>query len=102
MSRSKDIFGHENERSFPKYSISVVTIITGIQPYTLRRYEKTGLVNPGRTEGDTRRYSDADLEIIREIARLANLGVNYAGIKEVLRLRAQWHRMREWPGTDEE
>ena len=92
----------ERERSFPKYSISVVSVLCGVRSHTLRRFEQNGLVQPARTEGETRRYSDEDLELIREIARLANLGVNHAGIREVLRLRRQWHEMRRWPGTSED
>lgn len=90
----------EHEQRFPKYSISVVAIMTGVQVHTLRHYEHFGLVEPHRTEGKTRRYSDADLETIREIARLAAKGVNYAGIQEVLRLRSEWYQMRYWPGSD--
>lgn len=90
----------EHEEHFPKYSISVVVSITGVQAHTLRYLEQHGLVEPARTEGKTRRYSDADLEMIREIARLAAKGVNYAGIQEVLRLRREWHRMKSWPGED--
>lgn len=92
----------DRERSFPKYSISVVAIMTGVQTYTLRQYDQCGLVQPARTEGKTRRYSDADLELIQEIGRLARLGVNYAGIREVLRLRRQWYQMKQWPGTEDE
>ena len=91
----------ERERSFPKYSISVVSVICGVHTHTLRQYEQNGLVQPARTEGKTRRYSDEDLELIREIARLAQLGVNYAGIREVLRLRSRWYEMRQWPGTQD-
>ncbi len=90
------------DRLFPKYSISVVSILTGVQTYTLRQYDQYGLVSPARTEGKTRRYSDADIELIREIGRLARLGVNYAGIREVLRLRREWYRMKEWPGTQKD
>lgn len=91
---------HRDE-GFPKYSISVVCVMTGVHAHTLRQYEQRGLLEPARTEGRTRRYSDADLETIREIARLAAKGINYAGIQEVLRLRRQWHEMRSWPGEDE-
>lgn len=102
VSRSDRDFGHEHRSTFPKYSISVVTVITGVQPHTLRHYERSGLLSPARTEGRTRRYSDEDLELIREVARLAALGINYAGIKEVLRLRAQWYAMKDWPGIEDE
>lgn len=90
---------HQDER-FPKYSISVVVVMTGVNAHTLRQYEQYGLLEPARTEGRTRRYSDADLETIQEIARLAAKGINYAGIVEILRLRREWHRMKSWPGED--
>jgi MerR family transcriptional regulator/heat shock protein HspR len=100
----KDILGGDRHRDecFPKYSISVVVVMTGVHAHTLRQYEQHGLLEPARTEGRTRRYSDRDLETIREIARLARKGVNYAGIQEVLRLRRQWHEMKSWPGDDGE
>lgn len=101
MKNGRDDNGVHNDSSFPKYSISVVVVMTGLQPHTLRHYERCGLVEPARTEGRTRRYSDADLETLREIARLAAKGINYAGIQEVLRLRRQWHSMRSWPGIEE-
>jgi len=93
---------YHEDRKFPKYSISVVSIMTGVPTHTLRQYEEYGLISPARTEGQTRRYSDEDVELIIEIARLAKKGINYAGIKEVLRLRKSWHTMREWPGEEEE
>ncbi len=100
MRNEEDRARREHERHFPKYSISVVAVITGVQTFTLRHYEEKGLISPARTAGKTRRYSDADIERIREIARLARKGVNYAGIREVLRLREQWYSMRSWPGID--
>ena len=100
MRGSREQSGRHLDRSFPKYSISVAVLITGVQAHTLRRYEDSGLVEPARTSGETRRYSDEDIETIREIARLASKGINYAGIKEVLRLRREWHRMKSWPGED--
>jgi len=95
-------FERERELTFPKYTISIVTVITGVHAHTLRHYERSGLVEPSRTMGRMRRYSDSDLETIREIARLADLGINYAGIKEILRLRRQWHTMQSWPGDQTE
>ena len=77
------------DRHFPKYTISVVTVMTGVPMYTLRQYEQYGLLTPARTEGQTRRYSDAEVERVQEIAALAAEGINYPGIREVLRLRAE-------------
>lgn len=100
MRNGKDTFGQHTDERFPKYSISVVVVMTGVHAHTLRQYEQYGLLQPARTEGRTRRYSDADLETIQEIARLAAKGINYAGIMEVLRLRREWHRMKSWPGEE--
>lgn len=68
-----------------KYTISVMAELTGVTAYTLRQYERRGLVVLARSPGGTRLYSDADVELIREIARLAGQGINCAGVEEVLR-----------------
>lgn len=68
------------------YVISVAARLTGVHPQTLRIYERKGLVDPERTEGGSRRYSDADLEVLRRIAELTEDGLNLAGVKRVLEL----------------
>jgi MerR family transcriptional regulator/heat shock protein HspR len=71
----------------PRYMISVAAEIVGMHPQTLRIYESKGLVRPKRTRGNTRLYSDADLERLRLIQRLTTeLGLNLAGVEVVLRL----------------
>jgi len=71
----------------PRYMISVAADIVGMHPQTLRIYESKGLVRPKRTRGNTRLYSDADLERLRLIQRLTTeLGLNLAGVEVVLRL----------------
>jgi MerR family transcriptional regulator/heat shock protein HspR len=71
----------------PRYMISVAAEIVGMHPQTLRIYESKGLVQPKRTPGNTRLYSDADLERLRLIHRLTSeLGLNLAGVETVLRL----------------
>jgi MerR family transcriptional regulator, heat shock protein HspR len=70
-----------------RYMISVAADIVGMHPQTLRLYESKGLVNPQRTPGNTRLYSEADLERLRLIQRLTTeLGLNLAGVELVLRL----------------
>lgn len=76
------------------YSISVASELTGIGPQTLRLYEDKGLVEPGRTDGGTRRYSDDDVQRIRRIAELTAAGLNLAGVSLVLELEAENHRLR--------
>jgi MerR family transcriptional regulator/heat shock protein HspR len=71
----------------PRYMISVAAELVGMHPQTLRIYENKGLINPKRTTGNTRLYSEADLERLRLIQRLTTeLGLNLAGVEVVLRL----------------
>jgi MerR family transcriptional regulator, heat shock protein HspR len=79
----------------PRYMISVAAEIVGMHPQTLRVYEAKGLVRPKRTPGNTRLYSEADLERLRLIQRLTtDLGLNLAGVETVLRLEDELTRMR--------
>jgi MerR family transcriptional regulator/heat shock protein HspR len=79
----------------PRYMISVAAEIVGMHPQTLRIYEAKGLVNPQRTAGNTRLYSEADLERLRLINRLTTeLGLNLAGVEHVIRLEEQMRRMQ--------
>jgi MerR family transcriptional regulator/heat shock protein HspR len=71
----------------PRYMISVAADLVGIHPQTLRIYEQKGLVRPKRTAGNTRLYSDVDVERVQLIQRLTtDLGLNLAGVELVLRL----------------
>ena len=71
----------------PRYMISVAAELVGMHPQTLRVYEQKGLVRPKRTAGNTRLYSEQDLERLRLIQRLTTeLGLNLAGVELVLRL----------------
>jgi MerR family transcriptional regulator/heat shock protein HspR len=71
----------------PMYMISVAAELVGMHPQTLRIYEQKGLVRPKRTPGNTRLYSERDLERLRLIQRLTTeLGLNLAGVELVLRL----------------
>ena len=71
----------------PRYMISVAAELVGMHPQTLRLYEARGLVQPARTPGGTRLYSDRNLERLRLIQRLTTeLGLNLAGVEHVLRL----------------
>jgi MerR family transcriptional regulator/heat shock protein HspR len=75
--------------------ISVAADLVGMHPQTLRMYEAKGLVRPGRTPGGTRLYSDADVERLKLIQRLTSeLGLNLAGVEQVLRMQDELNRMR--------
>ena len=83
-----------DERNRPRYMISVAAELVGMHPQTLRMYEAKGLVRPRRTPGNTRLYSDADLERLRLIQTLTTeLGLNLAGVETVLRLRDEVQRL---------
>ena len=76
------------------YVISVAAELAGVHPQTLRIYERKGLVDPARTGGGSRRYSDADIAQLRRIQELTNDGLNLAGVKMVLELETQIERLR--------
>jgi MerR family transcriptional regulator, heat shock protein HspR len=79
----------------PRYMISVAAELVGMHPQTLRVYESKGLIRPKRTGGNTRLYSEADLERLRLIQQLTNeLGLNLAGVEQVLLLQDEVQRMR--------
>jgi MerR family transcriptional regulator/heat shock protein HspR len=79
----------------PRYMISVAADLVGMHPQTLRIYEQKGLVRPKRTAGNTRLYSEYDIERLRLIQRLTTeLGLNLAGVERVLHLEDELRRMR--------
>jgi MerR family transcriptional regulator/heat shock protein HspR len=79
----------------PRYMISVAADLVGMHPQTLRIYESKGLIRPNRTAGNTRLYSEADLERLRLIQQLTNeVGLNLAGVEQVLQLQDEVERMR--------
>ena len=79
----------------PRYMISVAAELVGMHPQTLRMYEQKGLVHPCRTAGNTRLYSDADVERLRLIQRLTSeLGLNLAGVERVLHMEDELLRMQ--------
>lgn len=77
------------------YVISVAAELAGVHPQTLRIYERKGLVDPARTGGGSRRYSDADIAMLRRIQELTTDGLNLAGVKRVLELESQVASLRE-------
>jgi MerR family transcriptional regulator, heat shock protein HspR len=80
----------------PRYMISVAADLVGMHPQTLRMYEQKGLVSPQRTPGNTRLYSEVDLERLRLIQRLTSeFGLNLAGVEVVLRMEDEVKRLRE-------
>lgn len=77
------------------YVISVAAELAGVHPQTLRIYERKGLVDPARTSGGSRRYSEADIAQLRRIQELTNEGLNLYGVQRVLELEDEVARLRE-------
>jgi MerR family transcriptional regulator/heat shock protein HspR len=83
----------------PRYMISVAADLVGMHPQTLRIYEQKGLVRPRRTPGNTRLYSERDVERLRLIQRLTGeLGLNLAGVEVVLRMQDEIDRLHRQVG----
>lgn len=79
----------------PRYLISVVADMFDVHPQTLRTYEREGLIRPGRSQGNTRLYSDEDVARIELVLRLTKeLGVNLAGVEVILNMRERMERMQ--------
>lgn len=80
----------KREKQEPRYVISVAAKILGIQTHTLRYYERVGIVEPSRSRGNIRLYSEEDLEQLRHVKSLIEeLGVNLAGAEVILRMAQQ-------------
>ena len=80
---------NENDRNRPLYMIGVAAALAGMHPQTLRSYEQKGLVTPQRTSGNTRMYSQADIERLELINELTSEGINLAGVIRILDLQGR-------------
>ena len=89
----------QTDRNRPLYMISVAADLAGLHPQTLRIYESKGLVTPQRTSGNTRMYSQADVERLELITRLTDEGINLAGVVRILDMK---ERMAEQEAEIEE
>lgn len=78
-----------SDRNRPLYMISVAAELAGVHPQTLRAYEQKGLVSPQRTSGNTRMYSQADIERLELINELTGEGINLAGVIRILDLQGR-------------
>jgi len=76
------------------YVISVAAELAGMHPQTLRIYERKGLVAPARTGGNSRRYSESDIDMLRRIQELTTEGLNLAGVQRILELEGELARLR--------
>jgi len=78
-----------SEQQRALYIISVAAELAGVHAQTLRIYERKGLIEPARTEGGSRRYSERDIELLQRIQELTNEGVGLAGVRRILDLEGE-------------
>jgi MerR family transcriptional regulator, heat shock protein HspR len=83
------------DRDRALYVISVAAELAGVHPQTLRIYERKGLVEPQRTVGRSRRYSDRDIHRLQRISELTNEGVSLAGVKRIIALEEELENARD-------
>jgi len=92
MDRPSDRAGEERA----VYVISVAAELAGVHPQTLRIYERKGLVRPKRTAGNTRRYSDRDIELLQQIHEMTQAKrINLAGVKLIIEMQAELAALRK-------
>jgi len=90
------------EDTKPRYVISVAAEMLGTQTYTLRYYEKVGIIKPARSRGNIRLYSDMDMALLQRVRTLMeDLGVNLAGVEVILRMSQQIARLQKTTGEFE-
>ena len=82
-------------REMAVYIISVAAELAGVHPQTLRIYERKGLLDPARSQGGGRRYSDVDIAKLRRIQELTAAGMNLEGVRQVLALEEENERLRQ-------
>jgi len=86
--------GRSRDGNQAVYVISVAAELTGMHPQTLRIYERKGLLDPSRTSGGSRRFSERDIDRLRRIQDLTATGLNLEGVRRVLQLEAEVTRLR--------
>jgi MerR family transcriptional regulator/heat shock protein HspR len=86
--------GPDERRRRAVYVISVAAELAGVHPQTLRIYERKGLLDPARTQGGSRRYSEGDIDRLRRIMDLTAGGLNLEGVRRVMELEDELARLR--------
>ena len=87
--------GRDSSDNEPRYIISVAAKLVGVQTHTLRYYERIGIIEPSRSKGNIRLYSERDVEILRRVKSLMDeLGVNLAGVEVILRMSEHMLQLR--------
>ncbi len=87
----------EQENNDPRYVISVAARMVGVQTYTLRYYERIGIIEPARSQGNIRLYSERDIALLRRAKTLVgDLGVNLAGVEVILRMGQRISELQDY------
>lgn len=94
LAGDEPVVGMARATATPVYVISVAAELAGVHPQTLRVYERKGLLDPSRTSGGSRRFSERDLARLRRIQDLTAAGLNLEGVRRVLELEAEVARLR--------
>jgi MerR family glutamine synthetase transcriptional repressor len=76
-----------SQQDTSNYTMAIAVRLTGVESHRIRRYEEGGLLSPERTEGNQRLFSESDIEVIKEAAKLESEGINVEGIKAILSMR---------------
>jgi MerR family transcriptional regulator/heat shock protein HspR len=85
----------EPNQKEPRYVISIAARLVGVQAHTLRYYERIGIIEPSRSRGNIRLYSEQDISYLRQMKKLMDeLGVNLAGVEVILRMAERMNLMR--------
>lgn len=94
---STDTVGSNNQKQedINNYTMAIVVRLSGVEAHRIRRYEEGGLLNPVRTKGHQRLFSESDVDIIKQAAELEDKGINVEGIKEILTMRKENTGRRE-------
>jgi MerR family transcriptional regulator/heat shock protein HspR len=88
-----------SDETEPRYVISITAKILGIQTHTLRYYEKVGIIEPARSQGNIRLYSERDIALLRRAKTLMDdLGVNLAGVEVILRMAQRMNELQKQVG----
>ena len=84
-----------NVNDEPRYVISIAARMLGIQTHTLRYYERIGVIEPKRSQGNIRLYSEGDIALLRRVKTMVeDMGVNLAGVEVILRLMQRMNEMQ--------
>jgi MerR family transcriptional regulator, glutamine synthetase repressor len=85
----------EETRGPNNFTMAIAVKLTGVDPYRIRKYEEGSLLTPERTEGNQRLFSEGDIEIIKQAAKLEDEGINVEGIKAILAMRRGDRKVEE-------